>query len=199
MKSFFDKIFLRSNNLNFVHKSINDLAKKTPAQKIFDSINSYSSDSEIRYVGGCIRKILNNEKIDDIDLATNLEPNQVCEALKLKNINFYESGISHGTITALIDEYKFEITTLRKDIFSDGRHAKVQYTKSWLEDASRRDFTINSIYSDANGNLFDPFNGKKDLEKGIINFIGDADERIKEDYLRILRYYDFSKLFKTWT
>ena len=191
MRSFFDKIFLRSNNLNFVHKSINDLTKKTPAQKIFDSINSYSSDSEIRYVGGCIRKILNNEKIDDIDLATNLEPNQVCEALKLKNINFYESGISHGTITALIDKYKFEITTLRKDIFSDGRHAKVQYTKSWLEDASRRDFTINSIYSDANGNLFDPFNGKKDLEKGIINFIGDADERIKEDYLRILRYLRF--------
>ena len=191
MRSFFDKIFLRSNNLNFVHKSINDLTKKTPAQKIFDSINSYSSDSEIRYVGGCIRKILNNEKIDDIDLATNLEPNQVCEALKLKNINFYESGISHGTITALIDKYKFEITTLRKDIISDGRHAKVQYTKSWLEDASRRDFTINSIYSDANGNLFDPFNGKKDLEKGIINFIGDADERIKEDYLRILRYLRF--------
>ena len=195
MRSFFDKIFLRSNNLNFVHKSINDLTKKTPAQKIFDSINSYSSDSEIRYVGGCIRKILNNEKIDDIDLATNLEPNQVCEALKLKNINFYESGISHGTITALIDKYKFEITTLRKDIISDGRHAKVQYTKSWLEDASRRDFTINSIYSDANGNLFDPFNGKKDLEKGIINFIGDADERIKEDYLRILRYLRFFLIY----
>ena len=150
--------------MNFVHKIINDLTK-TPAQKIFDHTNSYSSDSEIRYVGGCIRKILNNEKIDDIDLATNLEPNQVCEALKLKNINFYESGISHGTITALIDKYNFEITTLRKDIFSDGRHAKVQYTKSWLEDASRRDFTINSIYSDANGNLFDPFNGKKDLKK----------------------------------
>ncbi len=191
MKSFFDKIFLRSNNLSYVHKSIYDLTKKTPAQKVFDSINSYSADSEIRYVGGCIRKILNNEKIDDIDLATNLEPNQVCEALKLKNINFYESGIGHGTITALIDKYKFEITTLRKDIFSDGRHAKVQYTKSWLEDASRRDFTINSIYSDANGNLFDPFNGKKDLEKGYINFIGDADERIKEDYLRILRYLRF--------
>ena len=191
MKSFFDKIFLRSNNLSYLHKSINDLTKKTPAQKVFDSINSYSADSEIRYVGGCIRKILNNEKIDDIDLATNLEPNQVCEALKLKNINFYESGIGHGTITALIDKYKFEITTLRKDIFSDGRHAKVQYTKSWLEDASRRDFTINSIYSDANGNLFDPFNGKKDLEKGYINFIGDADERIKEDYLRILRYLRF--------
>ena len=191
MKSFFDKIFLRSNNLSYVHKSIYDLTKKTPAQKVFESINSYSADSEIRYVGGCIRKILNNEKIDDIDLATNLEPNQVCEALKLKNINFYESGIGHGTITALIDKYKFEITTLRKDIFSDGRHAKVQYTKSWLEDASRRDFTINSIYSDANGNLFDPFNGKKDLEKGYINFIGDADERIKEDYLRILRYLRF--------
>ena len=103
MRSFFDKIFLRSNNSNFVHKIINDLTKKTPAQKIFDSINSYSSDSEIRYVGGCIRKILNNEKIDDIDLATNLKPSEVCAALKKKQISYYETGIDHGTITAIID------------------------------------------------------------------------------------------------
>ena len=153
---------MRSNNLNFVHKSINDLTKKTPAQKIFDSINSYSSDSEIRYVGGCIRKILDTKKL--MILNTNLEPNQVCEALKLKNINFYESGIIR-TITALIDKYKFEITTLRKDIFSDGRLCKSTIHQKLVEDASRRDFTINSIYSDANGNLFDPFNGKKDLKK----------------------------------
>ena len=191
MKSFLDKIFLRSNNLDYVSQNIKELTKETPAYKIFDSINSYSSESEIRYVGGCIRKIVNNEIVDDIDLATNLEPKQVCDALQKSRINYYETGIEHGTITALIDGYKFEITTLREDVSTDGRHAKVKFSKNWKEDASRRDFTINSIYSDKDGNLFDPPNGKKDLENGYVNFIGDADERIKEDYLRILRYLRF--------
>ena len=191
MKHILDKIFLRSNNLDNVSQNIKKLTEKTPAQKIFESVNSYSSESEIRYVGGCVRKIINKENIDDIDLATNLEPKQVCEALKSSNINYYESGIDHGTITALEDKYKFEITTLRKDISTDGRHAKVKFSKDWKEDASRRDFTINSIYSDKDGNLFDPYNGKGDLENGIINFIGDKDKRIKEDYLRILRYLRF--------
>ena len=191
MKSFFDKIFLRSNNLDYISKAIQDLTKKTPSNKIFKAINSYSLESELRYVGGCIRKIIKKEKIDDIDLATNLEPTQVCEALKKNNINYFESGIEHGTITAIKDNYRFEITTLRKDVITDGRHAKVEFSKDWKEDASRRDFTINAIYSDKDGNLFDPFNGKKDLENGIINFIGNPEERIKEDYLRILRYLRF--------
>ena len=129
MNNFLDKIFFRSNNLDYVSQNIKDLTKNTPANKIFDAINSYSSDSEIRYVGGCIRKIINKEKVDDIDLATNLEPQQVCEALKKNNINYYETGIEHGTITAIIDEYKFEITTLREDIHTDGRHAKVNFQK----------------------------------------------------------------------
>jgi tRNA nucleotidyltransferase/poly(A) polymerase len=149
------------------------------------------------YVGGCIRKIINKEKVDDIDLATNLEPQHVCDVLKKNNIHFYESGIEHGTITAVEDKYKFEITTLRKDIITDGRHAKIEFSKDWKEDASRRDFTINSIYSDRDGNLFDPFNGKKDLENGLIIFIGDADKRIKEDYLRILRYLRFFLNYST--
>ena len=191
MRSFIDKIFLRSNNLDYISQSIKDLTKKTPSYKIFKAINSYSTESEIRYVGGCIRKIINKEKVDDIDLATNLEPKQVCEALKKNNIEYYESGIEHGTITAIEDDYKFEITSLRKDISTDGRHAEVEFSKDWKADASRRDFTINSIYSDKDGNLFDPFNGKQDLENGIINFIGEADKRIKEDYLRILRYLRF--------
>ena len=191
MKNFLDKIFFRSNNLDFISQNIKNLTKNTPAHKIFNAINSFSYESEIRYVGGCIRKIINNEKVDDIDLATNLKPKQVCQALKKKNINYFESGVEHGTITAVEDKYKFEITTLRKDIFTDGRHAKVEFSNDWKEDALRRDFTINSIYSDRDGNLFDPFNGKKDLENGIINFIGDSDRRIKEDYLRILRYVRF--------
>jgi len=191
MKSLLDTIFFRSNNLDQLSQRIKDLTKKTPVNKIFEIVNSYSSDSEIRYVGGCIRKILNNEKVDDIDLATNLEPQKICEILKKNNISYYETGIEHGTVTALIESYKFEITSLREDISTDGRHAKVQFSKNWKDDASRRDFTINSIYSDNEGNLFDPFDGKKDLENGLINFIGDTEARIKEDYLRILRYLRF--------
>ena len=191
MKHFFDKIFFRSNNLDHVAQKIKNLTKNTPAIQIFKAINSYSSQSEVRYVGGCVRKIINNEKVDDIDLATNLEPKEVCEALKKNNIKYYETGIDHGTITVLINEYKFEITSLREDISTDGRHATVKFSKNWKDDASRRDFTINSIYSDADGNLFDPYNGKKDLENGLINFIGDANRRIQEDYLRILRYIRF--------
>ena len=132
-----------------------------------------------KYVGGCIGKIINDEKVDDIDLATNLEPKEVCEALKKNNLKYYETGIDHGTITVLINEYKFEITSLREDISTDGRHATVKFSKNWKNDASRRDFTINAIYSDADGNLFDPFDGKKDLENGLIKFIGDPNRRIQ--------------------
>ena len=191
MRTFLDKIFFRSNNLNYLSSKIKNLTNNTPVRKIFEAINEYSEESEIRYVGGCLRKIINNEKVDDIDLATNLLPEQVCEVLKKKEINYYESGIDHGTITALIDNYKFEITTLRKDVSTDGRHAKVEFTNNWKDDASRRDFTINAIYSDVEGNLFDPYNGKRDLEEGCINFIGDVNKRIQEDYLRILRYIRF--------
>ena len=191
MKKFLDIIFLRSNNLSYISKNIKDLTKKTSANKIFEAINSFTSESEIRYVGGCIRKIINKEKVDDIDLATNLVPEQVCEALKKENINYYKTGIEHGTVTAEINGEKFEITSLRQDVFTDGRHAKVKFSTNWKDDSLRRDFTINSIYSDGDGNLFDPHNGKKDLEDGLVNFIGDADQRIKEDYLRILRYLRF--------
>ena len=196
MKSLFDRLLLKRNNLHILSEKLKKLTYKTPVSKIFEAINSYSNFSEIRYVGGCIRKIINDEKVDDIDLATNLEPKEVSDALKKNNINFYETGVKHGTITALIDDFKFEITSLREDILTDGRHAQVKFSKDWKKDASRRDFTINSIYSDAEGNLFDPFNGKKDLEKGVINFIGNPNERIQEDYLRILRYIRFFfKLF----
>ena len=191
MIKFFDKIFLRTNNLNDISESIKELKVKTPVSKIFNIINNFSDFSEIRYVGGCVRKIINKEKIDDIDLATNLEPTQVISLLKQNNINFYETGIDHGTITAVLDDFKFEITSLREDIDTDGRHAQVRFSNSWKKDAMRRDFTINSIYADIDGNLFDPFNGKKDLENGVIRFVGDPEKRIQEDYLRILRYLRF--------
>ncbi len=197
MRSVLDKIFLRSNNLDYISKGITSLTRNTKAFKIFEAVDSHSSESEIRYVGGCLRKIIGKEKVDDIDLATNLQPNQICEVLKKKNINYYETGIKHGTVTALLDDYKFEITTLREDIETDGRHAQVKFSNNWKTDASRRDFTINSIYSDSFGNLFDPYDGKKDLENGIVKFIGDSDKRIKEDFLRILRYIRFSLIYST--
>ena len=191
MDNLLDKIFFRSRNLDYISQNLKNITNKTPANKIFEAINSYSENSEVRYVGGCIRKVVKKEIVDDIDLATNLKPNEVCDALKKKKINFYETGIDHGTITAIIDKHKFEITTLRKDVITDGRHAKVEFSLDWKEDAARRDFSINSIYSDKEGNLFDPHNGKKDLEDGHVKFIGDAENRIKEDYLRILRYIRF--------
>ena len=191
MKNFFNKIFSSSKNLYSFKNNIKKLSITTPVKKIFEAINSHSSESEIRYVGGCLRKIFNNEKVDDIDLATNLNPIEVSEILKKNKINFYESGIEHGTITAILDDHKFEITSLREDIFTDGRHAKVKFSNDWKKDAARRDFTINSIYADLDGNIFDPHNGKKDIEMGQVNFIGDPEKRIKEDYLRILRYLRF--------
>jgi len=191
MDNFLDKIFFRSRNLDYISQNIKKITQQTSASKIFEAINTYSENSEIRYVGGCVRKIIKKENVDDIDLATNLTPNEVCNALKKKQINFYETGIEHGTITAIIEEQKYEITSLRKDVTTDGRHAKVEFSLDWKADAGRRDFSINSIYSNGEGNLFDPYNGKKDLENGHINFIGDAESRIKEDYLRILRYVRF--------
>ena len=191
MDKFLDKIFFRSRNLDYISQNLKDITDQTPANKIFKAINNYSEGSEIRYVGGCIRKVIKNETVDDIDLATNLKPSEVCDALKKNDINFYETGIEHGTVTAIIDKHKYEITSLRKDVATDGRHAEVEFSLDWKEDAARRDFSINSIYSDAQGNLFDPNNGKKDLEEGLINFIGNAETRVKEDYLRILRYIRF--------
>ena len=186
-----NKFFSFSKHLNGKPSSFKELKKKKEIKKLFLAIENYSEDSEIRYVGGCVRKILNNEIVDDIDFAVNLKPEECSAALKENNIKFFEIGISHGTIIAVIDSYKFEITSLRKDLITDGRHAKVAFTTDWQEDASRRDFTINAIFSDIHGNLYDPFDGKKDLEIGKIKFIGDADKRIKEDYLRILRYIRF--------
>ena len=191
MINFINNLF-KSKKQTFKDKTnFKELVSNKEIRDLFKSINTFSDEAELRLVGGCVRKLINGEIVDDIDLSTNLKPEIVIEILKKNNINFYETGIDHGTITAVINEKSFEITSLRKDVRTDGRHAQVEYTKSWLEDASRRDFTINAIYADIDGNLFDPFNGKKDLNNGLIEFIGDPATRIQEDYLRILRYIRF--------
>jgi len=191
MKNILTKIFSSKKSLSTKEISFLEMTKTTQALEIFQAISNYNELSEIRYVGGCVRKILNKEKFDDIDLATNLKPDEVKECLKKNNIDFFETGIEHGTITARINEKNFEITSLRKDISTDGRHAVVEFTNEWTKDALRRDFTINSIYADKEGNLFDPNDGVKDLENRIVKFIGDPEKRVKEDYLRILRYVRF--------
>ena len=191
MKALIKKIFQNKKISSDKDLKFLDLKNNKGVNKIFGAINKYNETSEIRYVGGCVRKILNDEKTDDIDLATNLTPDQVKQCLDKNQIKFFETGIEHGTITAVIDDQNFEITTLRKDVKTDGRHAVVEYTTNWKEDSLRRDFSINSIYSDLDGNLYDPNSGHKDLNVGIIKFIGDPETRIKEDYLRIIRYLRF--------
>ena len=191
MKNILTKIFSPKNELSSKEISFLEITKTTKVSELFNVISNYNDQGVIRYVGGCVRKILNNEKFDDIDLATNLKPEEVKECLKNNNIDFFETGIEHGTITARIEERNFEITSLRKDVSTDGRRAVVEFTNQWMEDSLRRDFTINSIYADKEGNLFDPNDGVKDLENGKIQFIGDPEKRVKEDYLRILRYVRF--------
>ena len=143
------------------------------------------------FVGGCVRKFLNNETIDDIDIATIFSPEEIKEKFKNSNFKIIDTGIEHGSITAVINSNKFEITTLRQDIKTDGRHAEVSFTDDWKQDSNRRDFTINAIYMDRRGRIYDPQDGTKDLKKNEINFIGDSSARIEEDYLRIIRYIRF--------
>ncbi len=161
------------------------------AKKIFNILNS-KKRRQAMFVGGCVRKYILNEKIDDIDIATTLTPNEIIERFENSDVKVKKTGVEHGTLTLIVEDQKFEITTLRKDISTDGRHANVEFTEDWKEDSSRRDFTINAIYLDQNGKIFDPMSGVKDLKNNKIKFIGDPNIRIKEDYLRILRFLRFS-------
>lgn len=172
-------------------KSTKLLENIKEAKIIFSYLNEIGEGCAVRFVGGCVRKAICGEYIDDIDLATSLEPDQVKKRLNKGNIKVIDTGISHGTVTAILNNKKFEITTLRKDVSTDGRHANVEFTSNWEQDASRRDFTINAIYADIEGRIFDPLNGISDLQNGKIKFIGSPKERIEEDYLRILRYLRF--------
>ena len=172
-------------------KSVKLLENIKEAKVIFSYLDEIGKESKVRFVGGCVRKSLCGENIDDIDLATSLEPDEVKKRLIKKDVRVTDTGIIHGTITAILNKKKFEITTLRKDVSTDGRHANVQFTLNWEEDALRRDFTINAIYADIEGRIFDPLNGISDLRNGKVKFIGLSEDRIQEDYLRILRYFRF--------
>ena len=149
-----------------------------------------------RYVGGAVRDTLLGEPVKDIDVATPLEPREVMRRLKAQGITAIPTGIEHGTVTAVLPEGNVEITTLRRDVATDGRRATVAFATDWQDDAARRDFTINALYADpASGEVFDYFGGLEDLAARRVRFIGDAGQRIREDHLRILRYFRFQARF----
>ncbi len=149
-----------------------------------------------RYVGGAIRDNLLRLQVNDVDLATRIEPNEVVSRLEAARIKAIPTGIDHGTITAVSGGHPYEITTLRRDVSTDGRRATVAFTDNWKEDAARRDFTINALSADPkSGELFDYFGGLADLEARHIRFIGDPLQRIAEDHLRILRFFRFHARF----
>ena len=172
-------------------KSTKILENIKEAQIVFSYLNEKGTDVQTKFVGGCVRKAINGEEIDDIDLATILTTDEIKQRLNKAGIKVIETGIKHGTVTIILNKKKFEITTLRKDVLTDGRHANVEFTTNWELDSTRRDFTINAIYADIEGRVYDPLNGILDLKNGKIRFIGIPDERIQEDYLRILRYFRF--------
>ena len=149
-----------------------------------------------RYVGGAVRDTLLGLAVKDIDLATPLEPREVMRRLKAQRIQVVPTGIDHGTVTAVLAGSPVEITTLRHDLTTDGRRATVAFASDWREDAARRDFTINALYADpVSGEIWDYFGGLEDLAARRVRFIGDARERIREDHLRILRYFRFQARF----
>jgi len=151
---------------------------------------------ETRYVGGCVRDTLLGLPVSDVDLATRLTPEDVLERLGKARIKAVPTGLAHGTITAVVGGAPVEVTTLRRDVATDGRRATIAYTGDWREDAARRDFTINALLADpGSGEVFDYFGGQEDLEARRVRFIGEPLSRIAEDHLRILRFFRFHARF----
>lgn len=151
----------------------------------------HAAGAEARFIGGCVRDAVLKRAAKDIDIATPEEPDRVLEILKAADIRAIPTGIQHGTITAVIGDQHYEITTLRVDVENYGRHARVEFTDDWTQDAARRDFTINAMSCDEHGNVYDPYDGLEDLGKGWVRFVGKAEQRIEEDVLRLLRFFRF--------
>lgn len=156
---------------------------------VFDALEA--AGGEVRVAGGAVRNILLRESVGDIDLCTTLKPTETVRALEKAGLQAVPTGLEHGTVTAVSDGAAYEVTTLREDVETDGRRAKVKFGTDWEADARRRDLTINALYCDRHGQLYDPLNGMEDIRNRTIRFIGAAQDRIKEDYLRILRFFRF--------
>src|SRR5438270_4782423 len=165
---------------------------------VMDALEAAGGPSCARFVGGCVRNALMGRDVSDIDIATRLTPDQTTAALQAAGLKAVPTGVEHGTVTAVSGGKPFEITTLRRDVATDGRHALVAFTDDWGEDAARRDFTLNALYAQRDGTLFDPTgHGAADARAGRIVFVGEAEERVREDYLRILRFFRFFAWYGT--
>jgi poly(A) polymerase len=158
-------------------------------RRVFEALAA--DGAHARFVGGCVRDSLLRRPVKDIDIATDAEPERVLRLLVSARIRAIPTGISHGTITAVIGTAHYEITTLRHDVETFGRHARVAFTDDWMIDASRRDFTMNALFCTIDGTLYDPFGGVEDARAGRVRFVGDARDRITEDVLRLLRFFRF--------
>jgi len=166
--------------------------KAAETQKLLAALEAARPDGS-RFVGGCVRNTLMGREVDDIDVATQLTPDEVIAVCKQANFAAHPTGIEHGTVTVVVNHKPFEVTTLRRDVSTDGRRATVAFTESWEEDAERRDFRMNALYADASGAVHDPTGGGiDDTRAGRVIFIGDAHTRLREDYLRILRFFRFN-------
>ncbi|WP_045836936.1 CCA tRNA nucleotidyltransferase [Hyphomicrobium sp. 99] len=164
---------------------------RSPAiEKVFAALAKDGATT--RVVGGAVRNTLIDRPVNEVDIATTAIPDETMRLARAAGLGAYPTGIDHGTVTVVADGQSYEVTTLRRDVETDGRHAVVAFTDDWKEDASRRDFTINALYCDPDGTLYDPVGGFEDLRKRRVRFIGDAKQRIREDYLRILRFFRFS-------
>lgn len=172
-----------------------DLSFITPELKsLRDAFRQHERD--IKLVGGVVRDVIAGEIPSDIDLCTDATPNEQIEIFKANNLKFVETGIDHGTVTVFLDDgEQYEITTLRTDTETDGRHATVEFTTDWIADLARRDFTFNAMNLTFEGELTDPFGGVDDLAKDVVRFVGNAEDRIKEDFLRLMRWYRFMGRF----
>jgi poly(A) polymerase len=163
---------------------------KEPAlQRVFATIAE--AGGEARVAGGAVRNALLGEAVTEVDLATTLSPEQVTEACTARGMSVHPTGIDHGTVTVVADHHPYEVTTLRHDVETDGRRAKVKFTDDWEADAQRRDFTMNALYCDARGQVYDFTNGYPDILARRVIFVGSPEQRIAEDYLRILRFFRF--------
>ena len=185
------------NFLNKINRILFPFYKSKELRFVFKKLQEGFSDEKVvaRFVGGCVRKHLLNEKVEDIDIATILSVGEINEKFKNTNFKVVDTGAKHGTVTLVSEKFKLEVTTLRKDIKTDGRHAEVEYTDDWQLDSERRDFTINAIYLDIKGKIFDPQAGTSDLKNNNVKFIGDPQKRIEEDYLRIIRFIRFKIMY----
>ncbi len=168
--------------------------KTAATQAVFSALESAGYDAF--FVGGCVRNAFMGFPVDDLDIATNAQPHDIITSCENRGLKCVPTGIDHGTITVISDGIPHEITTYRRDVQGDGRHAIVEFSTQMQEDAARRDFTINALYADRYGKIYDPLGtGKDDLNQKRVTFIGSADERIREDYLRILRFFRFSAIY----